>query len=399
MTWRETRLKFLAEIPIRNGLGEAGGQDEPTWPRYIRTTDIAGPRSLRDDVFASLPPDVAAAAMLRRGDIVMTAAGATIGKTLLYEDPAPACYAGYLARFRPRSGVDGRFVAYWMESQPYWDQIAVGKVVSTIENFSAGKYQNMRLRIPELVEQRAIAEYLDRETARIDGLIAAKQCQLARLKERCASVTQEAIDEATTKVLPLRRLVAAFVDYRGATPAKAAMGVPLITATNVSGGGIDLSRGEQFVSEDTYDAWMRRGFPEVGDILLTTEAPLGEVAAVEDPHVALAQRIILLKPNRDRIEPDFLRVSLMSPRVQADLLSRASGSTVWGIRADRLRDVRIPVPSVSCQNVLLRRINDAEQMYAAARKLLDEQMRLLAERRSVLITAVVTGQLSIPEAA
>jgi len=97
VTWQANRLKFLAAEPIRNGLGEAGAQDDSSWPRYIRTTDIAGPRTLREDVFASLPPEVAQRAMLRRGDIVMTAAGATIGKTLLYDSDKPACYAGYLA--------------------------------------------------------------------------------------------------------------------------------------------------------------------------------------------------------------------------------------------------------------------------------------------------------------
>ena len=121
--WRQTRLKYLAATPITNGLGEAGQYDDPEWPRYVRTTDIEGPGSLRSDVFASLPPDIAAGAPLRRGDILMTAAGATIGKSTTYLEEGPACYAGFLVRFRPGQEVDGRFVAYWMQSAPYWDQI------------------------------------------------------------------------------------------------------------------------------------------------------------------------------------------------------------------------------------------------------------------------------------
>jgi type I restriction enzyme S subunit len=251
----------------------------------------------------------------------------------------------------------------------------------------------------DLGTQQAIADDLDRETARLGALIAAKRRQIALLGDRCLAVSQQTIDEVPTESLPLRRVVGNFVDYRGATPEKAEEGVPLITATNVAGGVIDLSRGEQFVTAETYVAWMRRGFPEVGDVLLTTEAPLGEVAAIEDPYVALAQRIILLKPNRRRIEADFLRVSLMSPRVQADLLSRASGSTVWGIRSDRLRDVRLDVPSLTDQKVVLERVSAAEATYGASRELFEQQMRLLSEHRSALITAAVTGQLRIPEAA
>ena len=137
MTWQNTRLKFLAAIPIQNGLGESGGEDNPDWPRYIRTTDIAGPRELRNDVFASLPPDVAQRALLSPGDLLMTAAGATIGKSLLYLDNRAACYAGYLVRFRPGRSVDPRFISYWTESLAYGDQIRAGGVVSTIANFSA----------------------------------------------------------------------------------------------------------------------------------------------------------------------------------------------------------------------------------------------------------------------
>lgn len=175
MNWRQTRLKFLAARPIQNGLGESGAEDNPDWPRYVRTTDIAGPRKLRDDVFASLPPEVAHKALLQSGDLLMTAAGATIGKSVLYRDSNPACFAGYLVRFRAGRDVDPRFVSYWTESLPYWDQVRAGRVMSTIENFSASKYQNLRLAIPPLAAQRDIVDYLDRETARIDALIAAKR--------------------------------------------------------------------------------------------------------------------------------------------------------------------------------------------------------------------------------
>jgi hypothetical protein len=191
--WVSTRLKFLAAIPIRNGLGESGRQDDPAWPRYIRTTDIAGPRSLRDDVFSSLPPDTAREAMLQQGDIVMTAAGATIGKSLLYNSTELACYAGYLVRFRARSDVDPRFVSYWMESLPYWDQIETGKVVSTIENFSASKYQNLFISIPDLPVQHAIADYLDQETACIDALIDKINRQIDLLQEHRQALITAAV--------------------------------------------------------------------------------------------------------------------------------------------------------------------------------------------------------------
>ena len=93
MTWQRTRLKYLAAVPITNGVGEPAEFDDPAWPRYIRTTDIGGPTVLREDTFASLPPATAALAPVARGDILMSAAG-TIGRTYLHVSDLPACYSG-----------------------------------------------------------------------------------------------------------------------------------------------------------------------------------------------------------------------------------------------------------------------------------------------------------------
>jgi type I restriction enzyme, S subunit len=334
---------------------------------------------------------------VRPGDVLFGKLRPYLAKTWLVDRNAYA--STELLCIRPGSHLDSKWLSYLACSRPFIEWAVATSDGTKMPRTSWEKLGQLRIDVPSLATQRSIANYLDRETARIDALITAKRRMMGLLKVRCASVAQDAIDRSAPQEYALRRLVTAFVDYRGATPEKAASGVPLITATNVSDGTIDLSLGEQFVSEETYSLWMRRGFPESGDVLLTTEAPLGEVAPITDPRVALAQRIILLKPNRARVLPDFLRIALMSPRVQADLLSRASGSTVWGIRADRLRDVRVSVPSLSCQRTVLRSVHQAERVYAAARTLLDPQIDLLGERRQALIAAAVTGSFDLAVAA
>ena len=268
-----------------------------------------------------------------------------------------------------------------------------------VPGLSRERAYEQRLPLPPLEGQQAIAHYLDRETARIDALIAARREQLILVQERLGALLQHAIDDARPTLLPLRRVVRQFVDYRGATPEKSTAGVPLVTATNISNGRIDFSLGEQFVTEETYEAWMRRGFPEEGDVLLTTEAPLGEVAAIADARVALAQRLILLKPDLIRLSKPYLRLAVMSPRTRADLLSRASGSTVWGIRADRLRDVLVPVPHFEAQRHIVARMAAAESIRASAETHLGHQVKLLTERRQALIIAAVTGELPVTVAA
>jgi type I restriction enzyme S subunit len=139
------------------------------------------------------------------------------------------------------------------------------------------------------------------------------------------------------------------IDYRGKTPEKTTSGVKLITAKVIKGGRI-MDGEHEFIAEDNYDAWMRRGLPRRRDILITTEAPLGEVAQLRSAEkVALAQRVILLRGNPQAIHQDYFFHALKSPFVQAGLAARATGTTVLGIKQSELRQVRVPVFSLSTQ--------------------------------------------------
>ncbi len=89
----------------------------------------------------------------------------------------------------------------------------------------------------------------------------------------------------------------AIIDYRGKTPKKTDSGVPLITAKIVKGGRV--LEPFEFIAEDNYDSWMVRGLTQAGDVVVTTEAPLGEVAQLTDANVALAQRIVTLVVKRE----------------------------------------------------------------------------------------------------
>ena len=141
------------------------------------------------------------------------------------------------------------------------------------------------------------------------------------------------IEEATDRL----------IDYRGKTPPKTDSGVRLITAKVVKGGQI-LEEPAEFIAEDFYDEWMRRGLPQKLDVLITTEAPLGELAILRGSEkIALAQRIILLRAKPGHVDPVFLFYALQSDFGQGELKARGSGTTVLGIKQSELRKVRIPI--------------------------------------------------------
>jgi len=146
--------------------------------------------------------------------------------------------------------------------------------------------------------------------------------------------------------------MSAIIDYRGKTPRKVSFGVPLITAKIVKGGRIH--EPEEFIAEEDYDDWMQRGLPKKGDVVFTTEAPLGEVAQLDGRKVALAQRLITLRGKLDVLDNNFLKFLMQSDFVQEQLHARSTGTTVLGIRQSELRKVILVVPPLDEQRAIGR---------------------------------------------
>jgi type I restriction enzyme, S subunit len=195
------------------------------------------------------------------------------------------------------------------------------------------------------------------------------------------------------KILPLRRVVYRFVDYRGKTPEKVDRGVPLITAKNIKGGHIDLSSSKEFIRKNEYQDWMTRGLPENGDVLITTEAPLGEVAQVESTYIALAQRIILLKVNKSIITNSYLKYHFLSKSGQGELWTQSSGSTALGIKADRFKGTLVSVPSLPEQRAIAAFLDSETGRIDTLIEKKERQVELLQEKRAALISHAVTKGL------
>ncbi len=144
----------------------------------------------------------------------------------------------------------------------------------------------------------------------------------------------------------------AIIDYRGKTPRKTLFGIPLITAKIVKDGRIMTPN--EFIASEDYELWMRRGIPEPGDVVMTTEAPLGEVAQLDSRKVALGQRLITLRGKPDLINNTYLKFAMQSAFVQNQLEARSTGTTVLGIRQSELKKVEIPLPPLDEQNRIAR---------------------------------------------
>lgn len=147
------------------------------------------------------------------------------------------------------------------------------------------------------------------------------------------------------------------IDYRGKTPKKLGgdftdSGVPVISAIHIKRGKIVWEERERFVTRDMFLKWMKDPLKK-GDVLLTSEAPLGEVALVpSDEDLVLSQRLFALRTKSRFLDSRYLMYFFQSSLGQEELKGRSSGSTVIGIRQAELVNITVPCPPIAQQRVV-----------------------------------------------
>ncbi|MGP3952838.1 restriction endonuclease subunit S [Streptomyces sp. 7N604] len=146
------------------------------------------------------------------------------------------------------------------------------------------------------------------------------------------------------------------IDHRGKTPKKlggdfSATGIPVASALLVKNGRLTLSEARH-IPQDLYERWMPVRTRK-NDVILTSEAPLGQCALVEsDEPLALGQRVFGLRGRAEILSSRYLYYALQTPTVQSRLHGRSSGTTVQGIRQSELVKVRIPAPAFKQQQAI-----------------------------------------------
>lgn len=141
------------------------------------------------------------------------------------------------------------------------------------------------------------------------------------------------------------------IDFRGRTPKKLGMnwsesGYPALSALNVKDGYIDFSQDIHFGSPELYEKWMTGNELHCGQVIFTTEAPMGNVAQIpDDRKYILSQRTIAFEVNPSLLTEDFLAILLRSPKVQKDLQALSSGGTAKGVSQRSMEMVDVILPS------------------------------------------------------
>jgi type I restriction enzyme S subunit len=304
--------------------------------------------------------------------------------------------------YRFDASVEPRFVHHLLRSDPYMRQyrLLVRAETTFDRRVTKDDFRDLPLLLPPPIVQGAIAEYLDAETVRIDALVAAKRLLQRLLMERIEAWTNAELDLQAERhgVTRIGALCERVVDCVNKTAPTVEYETPykMIRTSNVKRGVVSLD-DVQFVDATTFSIWNRRGAPRRGDVLLTREAPLGEVGLLEgEERVFLGQRIVLYRPNEAKARATFLIAALRSRRVQEQISLLGAGSLHEHLRVTECLHLRVPATPPAEQDEFLSRLANHQRHEGRAIALLEEQLRLSLEHRRALITGAVTGARDIP---
>lgn len=400
-TWARARLSYLSAAPVTAGADYVASSLGEGQVRYLRTTDLAGLHALtpREDA-VGVSEDAALAAPLLRGDILMTRSG-SLGTSHHYRGE-PACFAGYLVRWRPdTTKVETRFAAWWTSSRDHLDQITVGATRSTIDNFSASKFAAMRVPVPPITEQLAIADFLDRETAKVDSLIEKQNALVHRLRERREAVVESCLNNRG-RAGPLGYFVDCLPGYAFASedfveedPAGA---VRLLRGVNLKPRRLEWGDAA-FWADDSAQQQHRYSLAS-GDLVLGMDRPFvsegTRVAVVtgDDLPALLVQRVLRLRPKRG-VNALFVYYMLMTRSFKEYAIPEVTGVSVPHISDKQVRSFIAPIPVESEQDTIVQRLEMETHQIDALIAKAERFVELVRERRSALITAAVTGQIDV----
>ena len=375
---------------------------------------------LEDVVFIDEDTDAQmASTRVQPDDVLLNITGASLGRcTIAPKDIAPANVNQHVCILRPsKKRVDSRFLNMEIQSAPVQRAIFAGENGSSREGLTSEQVGNLEIVLPPLPDQQAIADYLDRETARLDGLVAAKECVLGLLAEKRRALITRAVTRGLVPTVPFRDSSIPWLGEIPAhweakrlkftspeitvgivvTPAKyyESAGVPCLRSLNVREEG--LTDSDLVYINDESNALLAKSRVFLGDLVAVRSGQPGTTAVVDERFngANCIDLIIIRRPST--FVSAFLSHFLNSQPAKMQFLSGSGGAIQQHFNTETAKDLVTPVPPLEEQRVIVAYIEKETAKLDALREATERTIGLLKERRAALIAAAVTGRIAIPE--
>ena len=390
--------------------------------KYLRNIDVqwdaVNTESLPEMDF---PRSERARYRLRRGDLLVCEGG-EVGRTAIWGGELDECfYQKAIHRVRPGSDREiPRFLYFLMHAMAKRGVFTAGGNPNTIDHLTAVQLRHYRAPFPAANEQRAIADLLDRETAKIDALVARKERLIELLQEKRTALITRAVTRGLDPNVPMKD---SGVEWLGEIPAHWEVkrlwhltpaerkimygivlpgpsvddGVPIVKGGDVAASRLKLPA----LSKTTFEIESRyiRSRLVGGDLVYAIRGSIGEVEMVPDELEGAnltqdAARIAYTQTTHGH----WLMYGLRSKVVFSQLEAGALGATIKGINIRDLKRALLPVPPRCEQERIASSLDTQTAHFNALSAKVQEAIDHLNEFRTALISAAVTGKIDVREA-
>ncbi len=349
------------------------------------------------------------------GDILFGKLRPYLAKVLWAKFSGEAVGDIYVMRPEPRT--NGQYAEYQVLNKEFIKTVDSATFGTKMPRVSWGFLGDMAMLCPPPNEQKGIVETLDRETTRIDALIAKKTRFIELLREKRQALITRVVTKGldpTVKMkdsgvewlgeVPEHWIVSAFkrivlipiTDGPHETPEFLDTGIPFVSAEAVSSGSIDFNKIRGYISHEDHAQYSKKYRPKIGDIyMVKSGATTGVTAIVEtdiDFNIWSPLAVIRCGSNAS---PRFVLNFMRSKNFQEAIATNWSFGTQQNIGMGVIEDLAVLVPPLDEQKSIATLLSVRTARIDALAAQTKHSMSLLHERRSALITAAVTGLIDV----
>ena len=424
--WKVIRLKTMASVQLSNVDKKSKAGQVPV--KLCNYVDVYyNDRITAELKFmnATATPEQARRFLLRVGNVVITKDSESWDDiavpAVVAEDLTDVLCGYHLAQIKPRPDLDGRFLARQFSAIGVRDQFHIAANGITRFGLGGDAIRTGLFPITRVEEQRAIAAFLDRETARIDGLVARKERLVELLQEKRTALITRAVTRGLDPNVPMKD---SGVEWLGKIPVhwnmkrlwhltprdRQIMYGIVLPGPNVEVGVPIVKGGDVVATRLKLDALAKTTFEieshyvrsrlQGGDLVYSIRGSIGKVEIVPDELEGAnltqdAARVAHTKVTDGR----WLLYALRSKIVFGQLEAGALGATIKGINIRDLKRVLVPVPPKSEQIEIASFIDTETRKIENLSSKIRAAINLLKEFRTALISGAVTGKIDVREEA
>ena len=400
--WEVKRLGVTVQSS-QNGVwgAEPNGENDIACARVADFDRIRLQADMGKPTFRSIESGVIQTHLLYPGDLLLEGSGGgekqPVGAVVLFDSEKPAVCSNFIAQLRPSNGFESRFLTY-LHFTLYSARVNVRSIKQStgIQNLDKASYLNEAVALPSLPEQRSIAAFLDRETARIDELVSREKRLIELLQEKRTALITRAVTRGLDSDAPMQD---SGVEWLGEIPAHWEVKPLMRVVTFQRGHDLPSDLREEgdvpVISSSGVFATHSKAIARAPGVVTGRYGTIGNFYLVNEDYWPL--NTTLYSINLHGNEPRFLQYTLthMSPL----FLLHAHKAAIPGVDRNDIHELHTAVPPIIEQHVIANYLTQETERLDSLIARVREAIERIGELRLALISAAVTGRIDVREGA